>query len=192
MNRSGRKYNQYKGLKQYLDVVTKNPKLEQLGDLVKNSPSLFNEINTFENSIKIESDWIEKIEFYRRSYNRKEFSPIFSARDILEYPELIVKELPIVEEANVVESGYIISPISKEIFDSVENAQLKADMKGGIEIDCSEFTDIVINHSSYKALEQWVFDNQLGIGEKKYSKADIGRTYLRYIQKIYEVNKSPG
>lgn len=64
MNRSGRKYNQYKGLKQYLDVVTKNPKLEQLGDLVKNSPSLFNEINTFENSIKIESDWIEKIEFY--------------------------------------------------------------------------------------------------------------------------------
>ena len=139
-----------------------------------------------------EANPVEKIEFYRRSYNRKEFSPIFSARDILEYPELIVKELPIVEEANVVESGYIISPISKEIFDSVENAQLKADMKGGIEIDCSEFTDIVINHSSYKALEQWVFDNQLGIGEKKYSKADIGRTYLRYIQKIYEVNKSPG
>ena len=64
MNRSGIKYNQYKGLKQYLSVVIKNPKLEQLGDLVKNSPSLFNEINTFENSIKIESDWIEKIEFY--------------------------------------------------------------------------------------------------------------------------------
>lgn len=64
MNRSGRKYNQYKGLKKYLEIVSKNQKIEQLGDLVKNSPSLYNEINTFENSIKIESDWIEKIEFY--------------------------------------------------------------------------------------------------------------------------------
>lgn len=64
MNRSGRKYTQYKGLKAYLSVVGVNSKIEQLAECVKNSASFYSEIKTFNNSIKIESDWIEKIEFY--------------------------------------------------------------------------------------------------------------------------------
>lgn len=133
-------------------------------------------------------------EFYQMSYNReKHKSQIFSVRNTTWYPELRVKELPILKGGEeTADSEYIISPISREIFNSVEKAQLGEDMKDNIGIDYSAFVDIVVNHSSYKALVQWVFDNQSGNGEKKLSKADIHKVYLQYIQKIYEVNKKPG
>ena len=64
MNRNGRKYTQFKGINAYLDIVSKNEKLEQLGEIVLSSPSIFNEIKTYLHEIKIDKEWIEKIEFY--------------------------------------------------------------------------------------------------------------------------------
>lgn len=133
-------------------------------------------------------------EFYQMSYNRDKFkSPIFSAGDIPWYPELRVKGLPIKQQEKIAtDSGYFISPISREIFENIEKVQFEESMKGGIGIDFSVFMNIVINHPSYKALEQWVFDQQLGSGGKNFSKDIIHRTYLQYIRKIYDENRKYG
>lgn len=137
---------------------------------------------------------IEEKKFYQMSYDRSNCGPIFNAEDIPWYPELRVKKLPIhkQKETSGIDTEYLISPISREIFNSITNDQFKKDMTDGIRIDFSAFVDIVINHSSYIALEQWVFEWQSGIGEKKLSKEDIRRTYLQYIRKIYDENRKPG
>ena len=64
MNRSGRKYNQYKGLKAYLNIVSKSPKLTQFADLMINSPAFNIRVKSYENKIEIDPEWVEKIEFY--------------------------------------------------------------------------------------------------------------------------------
>lgn len=64
MKRSGRKYTQYKGLKSYLEIVSKNPKLSQFGDLIINSPHFKIKVKSYDNKIEIDEEWVQKIEFY--------------------------------------------------------------------------------------------------------------------------------
>ncbi len=64
MNRNGRKYNQYKGLREYLDVVTSNNKINQLVEATSSSEFFNNEIEVFDNSITIDESWVNKIEEY--------------------------------------------------------------------------------------------------------------------------------
>lgn len=61
---TSRKYTHYKGLKAYLDVVSKNSRLDTLFSSVVNSTNMVNEIDYKMNEIKIDKTWVNKIKEY--------------------------------------------------------------------------------------------------------------------------------
>ncbi len=129
-------------------------------------------------------------EFYKQSYNRKDKgSQVFDAREVPWYPELRVKQLPIRRKRNKVGSAeYLISPINQDIFKIIETTRVTNSVKSErvTKIEFSWFLDLIINHPSYIALEQWVYEMQIGVNGKKLSKKDIREVYLKYIRKIYD------
>lgn len=61
---TSRKYTHYKGLKAYLDVVSKNSKLDTVFESVINSTNMANEIDCKMNEIIIDNTWVNKIKEY--------------------------------------------------------------------------------------------------------------------------------
>lgn len=64
MDRNGRRYTQFKGIKSYKDIVIKNDKLLNAYEKIIASSKAKNEIRGKINDIKIDEDWILKIEEY--------------------------------------------------------------------------------------------------------------------------------
>ena len=64
MNRNGKKYNQYKGIKKYKEIVSIQDELETNSSNLISSNDFKNEINFLSNEVDIKEDWISKIEFY--------------------------------------------------------------------------------------------------------------------------------
>ena len=64
MNRNGKKYNQYKGIKKYKEIVSIQDELETNSSNLISSNDFRNEINFLSNEVDIKEDWISKIEFY--------------------------------------------------------------------------------------------------------------------------------
>lgn len=132
---------------------------------------------------------MDKSQFYRISYNRaSRKSPIFEADNINYYQKLRVNTLPL-ESSGISKkaNAYLISPISKEVFDIIELEKVGFNRNEG-KLSFSKFSEIILTHPSYLALEQWVFEMQAAENGEKISKKEIRKLYLQYIRKIYDEN----
>lgn len=119
-------------------------------------------------------------EFYRLSYDReKQESPVFEFDRSEKYPELAVHHVPFMEE-DIFNKKYLISPISKEVYEEWE--KLKIINRSLLTYE--EFLSVVINHGSYKALVHWVYINQ--VERNCYTVGEIRTVYEKYIHDIYD------
>ncbi len=64
MNKKGRKYTQYKGLRSYHEIVSTNPGLNSLSETIKSSPNFKIAIKSYQNKISIDEEWVKTIETY--------------------------------------------------------------------------------------------------------------------------------
>lgn len=64
MDRTGRRYTQFRGLKKYYSDVITNDKLLTAYEKIINSSKNQNELKSHVNDVIIDKDWVEKIEFY--------------------------------------------------------------------------------------------------------------------------------
>ena len=64
MDRTGRKYTQFKGLKSYHSIVSENDKLLAAYEKIADSTTAKRELTYKVNQIIIDEEWVEKIEFY--------------------------------------------------------------------------------------------------------------------------------
>lgn len=130
---------------------------------------------------------MEKKEFYRKSYDRKQYKlPIFTENEVHAHKELLIKNLPY-RITKITEPGkkYLISPINKEIFEKIEKLTVFSYKNVAFErLTCERFSQIVFSDPSFKALEKWVYHNQIEKG--RYSFREIHDEYVRYTEKIYE------
>ena len=64
MDRTGRRYTQFRSLKKYYSDVITNDKLLTAYEKIINSSKNQNELRSHVNDVIISKDWVEKIEFY--------------------------------------------------------------------------------------------------------------------------------
>ena len=130
---------------------------------------------------------MEKKEFYRKSYDRDQYKlPIFTEREVYDHKKLLIKSLPY-KISEIMEPGgkYLISPISKQVFEKIVKLTVVPSQNEDFErLTYETFSQIVFSDPSFKALEKWVYHNQLE--KERYSLRDIHDEYVRYTEKIYE------
>lgn len=130
---------------------------------------------------------IEKEEFYYKSYNRAQYAfPIFKEKEVFAHKKLLIKNLPYQIEGITEPGGkYLISPINKQVFEKiVKFAVIPSENEDFERLTYETFSQIVFSDPSFKALEKWVYHNQ--IEKERYSFRDIHDEYVRYTEKIYE------
>lgn len=121
-------------------------------------------------------------DFYRLSYaGNGSWNPVFEFDRSAKYPELTVLRVPFgkVDRSN---RKYLISPISKEIYDEWEKSIITNSSNSKLTYE--EFLDVIINHRSYKALVHWVYRNQ--VERNCYTVSEIRAVYEKYIHDIYD------
>lgn len=130
---------------------------------------------------------MEKEDFYRKSYNRLQYKlPIFTENEVYAHKKLLIKKIPH-KISGISESGakYLISPIDREIFGKIEKLIVVSSGNLAFErLTYEKFSQIVFSDPSFKALEKWVYHNQVEKGQ--YSFGEIHDEYVRYTEKIYE------
>lgn len=130
---------------------------------------------------------IEKEEFYRKSYDRNQYKRhILNDKEVFAHKKLLITNLPY-NISEVVNQGrrYLISPISREIFEKIEKLTVFSSENVAFEmLTCEKFSQIVLSDPSFKALEKWVYHNQIEKGQ--YSFREIHDEYVSYTEKIYE------
>lgn len=130
---------------------------------------------------------MEKKDFYKKSYDRIQYKlPIFTENEVFAHKKLLIKKLPH-KIPEITEPGgrYLVSPINKAIFEKIEKLTVVPSKNVAFErLTYEKFSQIVFFDPSFKALEKWVYHNQIEKG--RYSFREIHDEYVRYTEKIYE------